>query len=108
MEKAIKKAIEGGYRCIEKNCNRFKFADGSPDLLENRIEHIKANIYQTFLDPLFWQALGKSEGWGEDHLCWECGAEEGGGYKAHWHSFIDHLAEGKGIHSFFEKLISKE
>lgn len=57
MENAIKKAIEGGYN------------DTPPFVYSNFGEVIpKANItdlvYKSyFLDPKFWQALGKQQGW---------------------------------------------
>lgn len=48
-----------------------------------------------FFDPQFWQALGKSLGWKN-----EFGP---GTWLRFWHNFIDHLAEGKSIESFFEQ-----
>jgi hypothetical protein len=62
-----------------------------------------------FLDPSFWQALGKARGWPtfsptgyfdnyEDDL-------EDFSWKVHWHHFIDHLANGKDAERFFEKLV---
>lgn len=54
-----------------------------------------ANIYETLLYPDFWQSLGyrsEEECWNKS--CWKCV----------WHRFIDHLAEGKSIESFFETL----
>lgn len=58
MENIIKKAIEGGYNgypkpfCIE--CGNY----------EAPSENTKSN--NMFLDPLFWQALGKACGWKEN------------------------------------------
>jgi hypothetical protein len=86
-----------------------------------------------FLDPLFWQSLGKAMGWeckeckddgftaehdspnrhGEDGECVNCPIQvqcescRGGldvKWKKEWHRFIDHLAEGKDAESFFESL----
>ncbi len=52
-----------------------------------------------FLDPAFWQTLGKAPGWLDLR-------EEGGteGWLYYWHSFIDHLAAGKDADSFFKGL----
>ncbi len=47
MEKAIRKAIEGGYKI-----------EWSMDVAVNG--YYRSHI---LLDPLFWQALGKAEGW---------------------------------------------
>ncbi len=109
METAIRKAIEGGYEIhgmILKEDNLFY--SGHP--LKSEIEN------KALLDPLFWQALGKAEGWGG-----KTGENDGSGvtlygksiqeaewvdtWKLRWHSFIDHLAEGKDIDSFFTSLI---
>lgn len=80
--------------------------------------------YQTpaevVLDRFFWQALGKGLGWKAE--CYICGAREEDGHKIYcsrmgwsgivdkntwrfyWHRFIDHLADGKDINSFFEEI----
>jgi len=68
----------------------------------------------TFLDPLFWQALGRALGW--DQAIGTVHAVENGrptvitraGHQwlAHWHRFIDDLAEGKTTESFFARLAS--
>ena len=78
------------------------------------------NDSRDFLDPSFWQSLGKAMGWkpvhetcgsemsllhGDSH-CVVC-REDTSEYQAwlyHWHRFIDHLAEGKSAESFFEKM----
>jgi len=93
MNEAIKKAIEGGYH----DTHRF-FLE-----CENEYAHY-------LIDPLFWQALGKDEGWDEGeahdeiyalapHMQWM--------WQFKWHRFIDHLAEGKDIDSFFNDLLKK-
>ena len=84
VEEAIEKAVEGGYSNIP--------------------EGVCADYY--FLDPSFWQSLGKAMGLDESRTynggvikgkkltAWEC----------LWHNFINHLASGKDIPSFFETL----
>ena len=52
VEEGVKKAIEGGYR--DKNFI-FEF---------NADYNIRSS---TLLDPLFWIALGKAEGWGSQY-----------------------------------------
>ncbi len=120
MEKAIKKAIEGGYDTIEWT---------SIFPLEEAIE-IMANHWEVQTSrPLFWQALGKAMGW-KYWVCEKCGedisyrgsgptnsipvaqclthndTERVYGWLYHWHRFIDHIAEGKSPDSFFESLIT--
>lgn len=120
MEKAIKLAIEGGYKW--KKSSNFRI-NGQEIIWRNEagswIEQLLRE--QLLLDPLFWQALGKSLGW-EEHgdeyrlkgymkmhkdgsvtsdlrSVWE-------GWQYAWHRFIDHLAEGKDAESFFTTLLS--
>jgi hypothetical protein len=81
MKEAIKKAIEGGYN-VKSYC-----------------ENTSCNDSHALYDPLFWQALGKAEGWK--------GTEEEPRWAEEWHSFIDHLAEGKDIELYFTNLLSK-
>lgn len=83
IQEAIKKAIEGGWK-------------ESSSWFDGVIIKQKA-----FLDPIFWQALGKSLGWedfmgGYEDRCF--------GWVYQWHSFIDHLAKGESAESFFEEL----
>lgn len=72
------KAKTGGY---EKSSDQLDHAD--------------------LLNPLFWQALGKVEGWlpgpgftTEHHASWDC----------KMHDMVDALAEGKTIEAYFETL----
>ena len=87
MAEAIKRAIKGGWADEEALV-----------FTKDRSFETKMRLCVILLDNLFWQALGKAEGWGnqeEFHSIW----------KYHWHSFIDHLAEGKDIDSFFNNLL---
>lgn len=78
------------------------------------------NVNSYLVDPAFWVALGKSEGWQYKAFLrgkWE--TEEVNNsmrsdtpfrspeWQYHWHRFIDHLASGKSTDSFFEELLSK-
>jgi len=90
IQEAIEKTIEGGYA-------------GSEKWLLDLPESAKCQIW---LDPLFWQYLGKTMGWknvdyvdyGEGHSLWN----EAWLYQ--WHRFIDCLADGGTPESFFETL----
>jgi len=76
MEKAIKKAEEAGYIDILR--------DG-----------------WVLLDNDFWQCLGKAMGWRRVKE-WD---EKYAPYQKHWHSLVDHLADGGNVDMFFERLL---
>lgn len=118
LQQAIEKAIEGGY------LNNFT-DDGSKvidikdeDTADGKIsiafylretDRFYFNKYKICSDPLFWQALGKSMGWKEEYyiqpkLLDDSKVKIRAEYIDVWHRFIDHLAEGKDIESYFEKL----
>ncbi len=115
MKQAIQKAIEGGWKHPLLKNNPKADIKG---LLEEG--HLTADHYlrDAFLDPLFWQALGKAMGWGKCKRCMgtgyldyqtpchECGHSGfTADWKMNWHNFIDHLAEGKDAESFFNELL---
>lgn len=103
MEQAIQKVREVGYFPLYSVTGNEKPVTAKEAIL---------------LDPLFWQALGKALGLGvqigdykgDVHV----NHESNGGNCTElcivpsvkiWHSFIDHLAEGKSADSFFKELI---
>lgn len=90
MKNAIEKAIEGGYD------NTFEIKRPGP--IANDFIYKSNEII--LLDPLFWQALGKSLGWKE--AGWTKGQDE---WIWYWHDFIDHLAEGGTAEDFFTHLL---
>lgn len=104
IQQAIEKAIEGGY---------------NPSFTGDLFWYIgyDSGKYRVFLDPLFWQSLGKAMGWHECRFiqCDEwgatctCGRNENQGeaksqWINEWHRFIDHLAEGKDAESYFREI----
>lgn len=111
METAIKKAIEGGYRKYDP-----MVADGSYfNMVGERI----------LLDLEFWQSLAQASGWNfyeykksvtppkslhQDRytITVRRKSSKKANWIGHWHRFIDHLAEGKDAHSFFESLLSQD
>lgn len=113
IEEAIKKAIEGGW---EYGRGEITSLPGFGDLFVNE---------KMVIDPQFWKALGKAMGWGNSkphiwfesrksgRMCQSCGlATETkkecnrmtNDWLYQWHKFIDHLAEGKSIETYFETL----
>lgn len=69
IKQAIEKAIEGGYHrgqigtspIVEINCD---FA-----ITETKGERNHYGLAWVWLDPLFWQSLGKAMGWGDEMVC---------------------------------------
>ena len=99
IPETIKKAIEGGY----DNQNARYIALG----LESQTH---CNYSDIFLDPNFWQSLGKAMEWGE--VCINCHNSASScceekynqDWKYFWHNFIDALASGKTAEGFFKEL----
>ena len=91
-EQAIKKAREGGYG-DHAYCNEF-------DMYENEGSYCFSTV---FLDPLFWQSLGKALGW---ELFREGDDEFGTDWETEWHRFIDHLIDGKEPEEFFKEILA--
>lgn len=97
MEEAIKLAIEGGY-------------DGGDINFLIKLPYYARS--QIWIDPLFWQSLGRALDWGEtvntqldlviDPILYEKA------WRNSWHRFIDHLIEGKDPESFFKSLLANK
>lgn len=100
MDKAIQKSIAGGYKSSEFPGYRPRTGTLSYRDYEKggaySVEQMKWS--DILLDPSFWSSLGKSLGW----------ADGVNGIRpdwyTFWHRFIDHLAEGKDIDSYFTSL----
>jgi hypothetical protein len=119
METAIKKAIEGGWKPLNWFDPYVCEAHKEDANVFIRIYGVKGertiiNVYWAVCQPLFWQCLGKALDWsfqrewhGIDETDTEFGEWWGLEWQYHWHQFIDHLAEGKDVESFFTELISK-
>lgn len=105
METVIKRAIEGRWEPKFGEINWVVYnAIGGDSRTATRLPNDSV-----FLDPLFWQALGKAEGW----VFCNCGGDEEGkclyrgeSWIYHWHRFIDHLTNGGKPDEFFEKLLT--
>jgi hypothetical protein len=92
-EQFIEDAIAGGWS--------FK-----PDRFDY-IENINDEPRLALLDPLAWQAVGKTRGWSSFSEHHHSSGEECNGFciedvkqtgwKAYWHRFIDHLADSDSI-----------
>jgi hypothetical protein len=71
---------------------------------------------KTFLDPQFWQALGRALGWNKAcdlaitcvHGHDECRQYHGYSWMFQWHRFIQILADGNTPEAFFAHLTSSQ
>jgi hypothetical protein len=108
IEQVIREAVENGYGgTMEGHPLRVERCDAY-DAFQAQVwfrrDGVQSMVYLKgiFLDPLFWQALGKARGWqapesrNRDVL--------NGEWVDQWHRFIDHLAEGNDAESFFSRL----
>lgn len=115
MECAIKKAIEGGW--IPKGYENINLSI----LKTGKSLIISCGIGNITMQYLFWQALGKADGWEEKTLEYHIDTERWDEerkcivegfvercvltWEYHWHQFIDHLAAEKDPEEFFTKLL---
>ena len=107
FQRAIKLAVEGGYE-PSSNLKGLPF-----EIIMAKI----VDIRPIFLDPLFWQALGKAMGWkiGDDYDYLYNASESlkvGQGKMDDWlyhaHRFLDHVLASKPAESFFSELLTKQ
>lgn len=100
IEQAIKEAVEKGeyfpnlkpkkWRVTGYSL-QYEMETGRWPFKWKRWQHIMRTEC-IFLDPFFWQALGKAQGW--KRLAW----------RENWVKLIYHLAEKKDAESFFDQL----
>ena len=88
IETFTQKAVEGG----------FEYHDLPIDLSEGDYGRI------ILIDPLAWQAVGKTEKWETEKKMYFGDVTEWHGWLLNMHNMIDHLAEGKDLQSFIKSL----
>lgn len=107
-EQIIKDAIEGGWELPMNFPNwRVDLVSQTLHCWESDFEKTVNDLGMVFLDPLFWQAVGKTRGWDTDK-----GWREGDGFEINcteadfrWHQFIDYLADGDDYETALSKLV---
>ena len=130
LKEAIQKAIEGGYvnQALKvKSEYAIDFRDlrgGQLEIYNKMLEEYLTT--KAFLDPLFWQCLGKGLRWRP--VEWEvlpyidvamsvvnstpvkavCREKRTEGYIYHWHRFIEHIANGGNVEEFFINLLKNK
>jgi hypothetical protein len=116
IEDALKKATEGGYHIYGADGVDTHYEGANSDFsawtrTDNASTFMVA-VEETFLDPHFWQTLGKALGWDQTVVTMhtvENGRptivpRAGQHWLAQWHRFFDHLAAGKTPEAFFDTL----
>jgi len=109
IEQAIKKAImEGGYGPSFWRSRHER--DPHTEWIGTEYSEVYGEdaLRKHFLDPSFWQSLGKALRWGENEMLLQWahdGVPIGDTHWLYqWHRFIDHLAGSGTAESFFETL----
>jgi hypothetical protein len=97
IETAIRDAVEkGGWENDPKfTLKRISETGKAYFKVEGFFPLHSRSLSEVFLDPSFWQALGKAREW--------IAPPKGQAY-FYQHRFIDHLADGKDAESFFDSL----
>jgi len=118
IQEALNTAVEGGYHQYGSDGMDTDYEGATNDYSAwTRKDNESSFIVpteETFLDPQFWQALGRALGWSETcDLAISCvpGAEacqrcRGDSWMQQWHCFIQALAEGHTPEAFFAPLTS--
>jgi len=118
IDEALHKAVAEGYHSQSLHGVETSYSGANREFsVWTRTDNHSSFVVPTegtFLDPLFWQALGRALGW--DQAMRTVHAVENGRptivtraghhWLSHWHRFIDDLAEGKTAESFFASLAS--
>ena len=109
---AVTRAIEGGFRplggtvfTVEYHAPTEKFRP----IVDGDSDYGGFSIEEFLMNPAFWQALWKHEGWPKQ--VWSYGkkfipADKVESSLYHQHRLIDWLAEGKDIESFFKDILT--
>lgn len=120
IQEAMNRAVEGGYHIYGSDGMDTDYEGATNDYSawtrKDNASSFLVPTEETFLDPQFWQALGRALGWSEAcDLAISCrhGAEEGQRCRGYywmyqWHRFIQALADGNTPGAFFALLTSSQ
>jgi hypothetical protein len=120
IQEAINKAVEGGYHIHGSDGVETSYEGATHDYSAwTRKDNESSFIVpteETFLDPRFWQALGRALGWSEAcdlaitcrHGPEACRQWHGYYWMYQWHCFIQEIANGKTPEAFFACLPSSQ
>jgi hypothetical protein len=120
IAEALKKATEGGYHIHGNDGTETSYEGANSEFSawtrKDNASTFMVAVEETFLDPRFWQALGRALGWHEScDLSISCvrGEEEcqrcrGYYWMYQWHCFIQEIANGKTPKAFFARFASPQ
>ena len=116
IQKAVDTAVEGGYHLLGSNGVATVYIGANSEYsawtrTDNQSSFL-IPVEETFLDPAFWQALGRALGWeGACDLAITCVHGHAECHRCHgyywmyqWHCFIQHIADGQPPDAFFASL----
>ena len=118
IQEALNTAVEGGYHIYGSDGMDTDYEGATNDYSawtrKDNESSFLVPTEETFLDPQFWQALGRALGWSEVcdlALIYVHGEEEGQSCRGYywmyqWHCFIQALADGNPPEAFFAHLPS--
>ena len=116
IQEAVNKAVEGGYHIhgTDGMATVYTGANSQYSAWTRTDNHSSflIPVEETFLDPAFWRALGRTLGWEEAcdlaitcvHGHEECRRCHGYYWMYQWHCFIQHIADGQTPVAFFASL----
>lgn len=116
IQEAVTKATQGGYHLHAADGMDTDYVGANSEYSvwtrKDNASSFIVPVADMFLDPRFWQALGRGLGWEKEvrtvHAV-ENGrstlvTRTGHHWLSHWHRFIDSLAEGHTPDAFFATL----
>jgi len=116
IQEAVDKAVEGGYHLhgTDGVATVYTGANSEYSAWTRTDNHssFMVPVQETFLDPAFWRALGRTLGWEETcelaitcvHGHEECRRCHGSYWMYQWHCFIQSIAQGHTPDAFFASL----
>jgi len=120
IQEAMDKAIQGGYHIESADGVAIAFIGANDEYSAwtrtDNESSFMVPVQETFLDPSFWQALGRTLGWNaRGDLAITCVHGEAVGHSCRgsywmyqWHCFIQTIAEGNTPAAFFASLPSSQ
>src|SRR5262245_54487884 len=120
VQEVIDKAVEGGYHIYGSDGMDTDYEGANSEYsVWTRKDNESSFIVlteKTFLDPQFWQALGRALGWHEAcdlaitcvHGHEACHQSHGSYWIYQWHCFIQALADGHTPEAFFAYLTTSQ
>ena len=116
IAEALIQAVAGGYHIHGSDGIATDFVEANSEFSawtrQDNASTFLVPVEETFLDPRFWQALGRALGWQAScdlsiscvHGSAECRRCHGAYWMYQWHCFIQAIAEGNTPDVFFAHL----